>query len=111
MSKQLYISANDKNTADAIVQGLNARKIKAVRRNHSDMLRFGMKIGPAEGTSKEWIEILEASPQIAEAIWDTVEVFINRISFYLNQKPVQVSNKQSLKSIVEPKTFKDMFGR
>jgi hypothetical protein len=112
MSTHILIVVSDKNTADAIEKGLVARKVLANRLKRDQVLRFGMKLGPMKGTAQEFIEIGEALPDIADAIWDTIERFQDRISIYINQQRVESLGKETVKSrIVHPETFEKMFKR
>jgi hypothetical protein len=112
MSRHLLIVVGDKTTADTIQQGLASRKIQSNRLKKEQVVRFGMKIGSVEGSSQEFIEIAKATPDLADAIFDTIERVISRVSFYIDKKPVEIPNRQALKSqIVPPKTFEKLFGR
>lgn len=110
MSRHLLIVVGNKTTADTIQQGLASRKIQSNRLKKEQIVRFGMKIGSVEGSSQEFIEIAKATPEIApaiaDAIFDTIEIVISRVSFYIDKKPVEIPNRQSLVSqIVPPKGF------
>ena len=112
MNKQVVIGVSDNQTADTLQRELVSKRIRINRFNHNQALRFGMKLGPAEASPKEFIEIVEAAPELVDDLFDALERFRNRFRLFIDEQPAELFSRQTLKtSLREPETFKRLFGR
>ncbi len=115
MNPNIVIGAEDGETANMIQQELTSHRISSNRMSPEQAVRFGMKVGALEASPKEFLEILEAAPDIVDALFDTIQRFRSNLSVFLNGKHVHVPNKQALQALLlpgierRPSTFEDSF--
>lgn len=116
MAVQVLLAFDDGATADAVQRNLARAGIQSSKQVGSQAVNFGMKLGPIEASAEELLLVLEATPDIADTLFDLVARVKARL--FVNKQEIPVNNKEALqralansKSIIEPPTFKKMFGR
>jgi len=116
LATQIFVAFSDSATADAAQRELASHGFSLNRISRNRAIQFGMKIGPIEGSAQEFIELLEAAPNMVDVLFDIYARLKARL--FVDNRQVRVTNKEDLRLLLssptglkKPKTFQDMFGK
>lgn len=78
------------------------RGVQHQRLTDPSAVRFGMRLGPVEASSEELIELIEAGPQLVDALFETIQRLKANTEVIVDDHQVRNPTRQQLQSLLLP---------